>query len=263
MLRALIVVLFLALYILVVGPPFILHCLITGNVEWLYFIGVGGAKLALWLGGVRVRAEGVENIPLEVCVFVANHTSNADPPAVVGAIPRRVALLGKKEVFRVPILARALRLASFVSVDRSNREAAIASVERALVEMTKGVSFLVFPEGTRSPDARLRPFKKGTFVMAIRAGVPVVPISVVGAQRIMRKGEFALRPGEIQIKFHPAVNARQYSLEQKEELMARVHAAVAAGLPDEQKPVLPGTPVAASGREVRSGRAVAEEAPEI
>jgi len=238
MLRALIVVVFLALYILLLGPPFILHCVLTGNVEWLYFIGVGAAKLAMRLGGVRVRAQGLENIPPQVCIFVANHTSNADPPAVVSAIPRRVALLGKKEVFRVPIMARALRLASFVSVDRSNREAAIASVERALVELKKGVSFLVFPEGTRSPDARLRPFKKGTFVMAIRAGVPVVPISVVGAHRIMRKGEFALRPGEILVKFHPPVDAPSYSLDDKEELIARVHAVVAAGLPDEQKPLL-------------------------
>lgn len=245
MFRALIVVLFLALYILIVGPPFILHCVLTGNVEPLYFIGVGGAKLAMRLGGVRVRAEGLDKIPPEVCIFVANHTSNADPPAVVSAIPRRVALLGKKEVFRVPILARALRLASFVSVDRSNREAAIASVERALVELKKGVSFLVFPEGTRSPNARLRPFKKGTFVMAIRAGVPVVPISVVGAHRIMRKGEFALRPGEIVVKFHPPVDARQFSTDEKEELIARVHAIVAAGLPEDQKPVVerpPGAP---------------------
>src|SRR3990172_2827953 len=255
MLRALIVVVFLALYILLLGPPFILHCVLTGNVEWLYFVGVGAAKLALRLGGVRVRAKGLENIPAEVCVFVANHTSNADPPAVVGAIPRRVALLGKKEVFRVPIMARALRLASFVSVDRSNREAAIASVERALVELKKGVSFLVFPEGTRSPDARLRPFKKGTFVMAIRSGVPVVPISVVGAHRIMRKGEFALQPGEILVKFHPPVDTRTYSLDEKEDLIAHVHAIVAAGLPDDQKP-LPEkkeTWAPGAGSEVRSG----------
>ena len=265
MLRALIVVVFLALYILLVGPPFILHCVLTGNVEWLYFIGVGGAKLALRLGGIRVRTEGLENIPSEVCVFVANHTSNADPPAVVSAIPRRVALLGKKEVFRVPILARALHLASFVSVDRSNREAAIASVERALVELKRGVSFLVFPEGTRSPDARLRPFKKGTFVMAIGAGVPVVPISVVGAHRIMRKGEFAVRPGEILVKFHPPVETRGCSLDDKEDLIARVHAIVAAGLPDDQKP-LPDQPVPPppdASREEVPPQSKAGEPPEI
>lgn len=265
MLRALIVVVFLALYILIVGPPFILHCVLTGNVEWLYFIGVGGARLAMRLGGVRVRAEGLDNIPPEVCIFVANHTSNADPPAVVSAIPRRVALLGKKEVFRVPILARALRLASFVSVDRSNREAAIASVERALVELKKGVPFLVFPEGTRSPDARLRPFKKGTFVMAISAGVPVVPISVVGAHRIMRKGEFALFPGEILVKFHPPVDARPFSVDEKEELIARVHAVVASGLPEDQKP-LPEPPSAAplkAGGEVAASPSKLREPSEI
>jgi len=236
MLRSVIVVAFLALYILIVGPPFILHCILTGSPEVLFFMGVSCARMALRLGGIRVRVEGRENIPAGVCIFVANHTSNADPPAVVGSIPRRVALLAKKEVFRVPILARALLLASFVPVDRSNREAAIASVEKAIEHVKRGVSYLIFPEGTRSPDGRLRPFKKGTFVMAIRAGVPVVPISVVGAHRTMRKGSRALFPGEILVRFHPPVDASAFSLDQKEELIAQVHQAIAAGLPEDQQP---------------------------
>ena len=237
MLRALFVVVFLTVYILLLGPPFILHCLLTGSVDWLYFISVGGAKLALRMAGVRVRREGLENIPPGVCIFVANHTSNADPPAVVGAIPRRVALLAKKEVFRVPILSRALLLGGFVPVDRSNRAAAMASVEKALAHLRQGLSYLIFPEGTRSPDGRLRPFKKGSFVMAIRAGVPVVPVSVVGAHRIMGKGESTLRPGEIVVKFHPPIETRGVTLEGKDELIARVHAAVASGLPEDQRPL--------------------------
>jgi 1-acyl-sn-glycerol-3-phosphate acyltransferase len=236
MLRTSIVVVFLVFYILLLGPPFILQALLTGSVDWLYFIGVGGAKLALRIGGVRVRREGLENIPAATCIFVANHASNADPPAVVGAIPRRVALLAKKEVFRIPILSRALLLGRFVPVDRANREAAMASVEKAIQVLKQGVSLLIFPEGTRSPDGRLRPFKKGPFLMAIRAGVPIVPVSVVGAHRIMSKGESRLRPGEILVRFHPAIDAREYSLEKKEELMARAHAAVAAGVPDDQQP---------------------------
>lgn len=236
MIRALIACVFLALYVLIAGPPFILYTLLTRSVERLYRVGVGGARLALWLSGIRVRAEGREQIPHGVCIFVANHTSNADPPAVVAQIPRRVALLAKKEVFRVPILAQALRLGSFVPVDRSNREAAIASVERAIAHLERGISYLIFPEGTRSPDGRLRGFKKGPFVMAIRARVPIVPISVAGAHRVMGKGSWVLRPGLIRVRFHPPVDAGAYSLDRKEELIARVHAAVAAGLPDDQKP---------------------------
>lgn len=237
MLRTLIVGVFLAVYTVVLGPLFILHCILTGSPELLYRVGVAGARFALRLGGVRIRVTGQENIPAGVCVFVGNHTSNVDPPAVVAAIPRRVALLGKKEVFRIPILRRALLLADFVPVDRSNRAAAMASVEQAAARMKKGVSYLVFPEGTRSPDGRLRPFKRGSFVMAIQAGVPVVPIAVVGAHKLMRKGSIALHPGWMEVHFLPAVDARSYSEEQRDELRARVQAAIAARLPAEQQPV--------------------------
>jgi 1-acyl-sn-glycerol-3-phosphate acyltransferase len=264
MLRTIAVLIFLTVYILLLGPPFILHCLITGRADKLYFIGVNAARLALRIGGIRVRAEGVENIPAGVCIFVANHASNADPPAVVGAIPRRVALLGKKEVFRVPILARALLLAAFVPVDRPNREAAMASVEKALEHLRAGISFLIFPEGTRSPDGRLRPFKKGTFVMAIRARVPVVPISVVNSHNVMRKGELRMRPGEVLVRFHPPVDASQYTLDRRDELAAAVHAAVAAGLPDEQRPLSAGRAAGIAGAaEGETGVAIPQETPEI
>lgn len=237
MIRSIIVVGYLALYILILGPPFILHALLTGSVELLYRIGVNGARTALWMAGVRVRVEGLEHIPAGVCVFVANHASNADPPAVVGAIPRRVALLAKREVFRVPILSRALLLASFVPVDRTNREAAIQSVDEAIGHLRKGISYLVFPEGTRSHDGRLRQFKKGTFVMAIRAGVPVVPIAVIGSQRIMKKGSSALYPGEVVVRFLPAVATRGNADERKDELMRQVQATISDALPEDQKPL--------------------------
>lgn len=236
MLRTLIVALFLAAYILLVGPFFILHCILTGSPELLYRAGVAGARFAMWLGGVRVRATGQENIPAGVCVFVANHASNLDPPAVVAVIPRRVALLGKKEVFKIPILRRALLLADFVPVDRSNRAAAIASVEEAVTHIRRGVSYLVFPEGTRSPDGRLRPFKKGTFVMAIQAGAPVVPVAVIGAHKLMRKGSAALSPGTLAVQFLPAINSSAYTEEQRDELRKRVEEAIAACLPPDQQP---------------------------
>jgi 1-acyl-sn-glycerol-3-phosphate acyltransferase len=236
MLRTLLMAVFLGLYILLVGPPFVLHCILTGSSGLLYRVGVAGARFALRLGGVRIRAAGVENLPGGVCIFVANHTSNLDPPAVVAAIPRQVALMGKKEVFSIPILRHALLLAHFVPVDRRNRAAAVASLELATTHLKNGVSYLIFPEGTRSPDGRLRPFKKGTFVMAIKAAVPIVPVSVVGAQRLMGKGSWAVRPGEIAVQFHRAIDARAYSEQERDALMARVHAAVAAGLPAEQQP---------------------------
>lgn len=236
MIRALIVAIFLTLYTLVLGLPLILYSFLTGSVDLLYRVGLGGVLFIFRAVGVRVRAEGVENIPPGVCLFVANHSSNADPPAVVGAIPRRISILAKDSLFRIPVVSWAFRLARFVPVNRANRGAAVASVDRAIEYLKQGVSFLVYPEGTRSADGRLLPFKKGSFVMAIEAGSPVVPISVMGAHRVMPKNEFAIHPGEIIVRFSPAIDASAYTLDQRDALAARVHAAVAAGLPPDQQP---------------------------
>ena len=247
MIRLLIVGILLGLYLVVVGPPLILHALLTGSVDRLYRGGVGGVAFVVRLAGVRIEVEGLENIPPGVCIFAANHTSAAVAPAVISAIPRRISVMVKKELFRIPILGRAMRLVQWVPVDRSDREAAIGSVEEAIRKLRAGASFLVYPEGTRSPDGRLRPFKKGTCVMAIRAGVPVVPVSVAGAEKIIRKGELAARPGVVRVRFHPPIDAAQYTLERKEELVERVHAAVASGLPEELRPLGPGVLPAAEG----------------
>ena len=232
----------LPLYTLLLGPPCILHALLTGSVDLLYRVALGGVLFITRLVGMRVRVEGLENIPPGVCLFVANHTSNADPPAIVGAIPRRISILAKGSLFRIPIMSQAFRLASFVPVDRSDREAAIASVDRAAEYLKRGVSLLIYPEGTRSPDGRLLPFKKGAFVMAIKAGVPIVPVAAAGAHRVMRKKELAIHPGEVVVRFQPPIDASAYTLEQRDELAARVHAALAAGLPPDQQPVNPPQP---------------------
>ncbi len=127
-------------------------------------------------------------------------------------------------------------LAKFVSVDRESREGALESLKTSVRYLKEGLSFAVYPEGTRSQDGRLLPFKKGAFVLAIQAGVPIVPVSISGAQKLMRKGEWAIRPGEVLIRFGPPVDASQYSISQRSQLMTRVHEIVAAGLPPDQQP---------------------------
>jgi 1-acyl-sn-glycerol-3-phosphate acyltransferase len=236
MLRLILVLLFLVLYALAVWVPLIFHAWLTGKVDRLYWAALGGVKASLGLARVRVRAEGLENIPPGACVFAANHTSNADPLALVPAIPRRISILVKKELFRVPILGTAMKLVDFIPVDRTDREAAAASVDRAVSYLERGLSFLVYPEGTRSPDGRLGAFKKGAFILAIRARVPVVPIAIAGAEKVMRKGSPALYPGEILVRFLPAVDSSGYSLEEKDRLLERVRAAIASALPAELQP---------------------------
>jgi 1-acyl-sn-glycerol-3-phosphate acyltransferase len=236
MIRTIFICIYISLAILLVMPWLIIYSWLMGSVELMYQYVMSALRVANWLAGIHVRVEGVENIPPGACVFVSNHASNADP-AIVPAIPRRIALLAKKEIFRIPIFSIAMRQGGLVSVDRSNKEAAAASVDTAIERLKGGLSFFVFAEGTRSPDGRLRPFKKGPFVMAIRAGVPIVPVSLVGTQNLMRKGDHALYPGEVIVRFGTAIDSTQYTFDQRGELLARTQAAVAEGLPPDQRPL--------------------------
>jgi 1-acyl-sn-glycerol-3-phosphate acyltransferase len=237
MLRLIFIAVFLSLYILTVGPPLLLYTLVTRHIDPLYWAGLKGVMFFVRAVGVRVRVEGKSNIPAGVCLFVANHTSSADAPAVVGAIPRRIAVLLKESLFKWPIVGQAFTLARFIPVDRKDRESAIASVEKAADAMREGQSFLIYPEGTRSPDGRLQEFKKGAFVLAIKAGVPIVPVLCSGAHRVMAKRSLKIYPGKILVEFLEPIDASKYSLEERDALNQRVHDAMSAGLPPDQRPV--------------------------
>jgi 1-acyl-sn-glycerol-3-phosphate acyltransferase len=237
MLRTLFVAVFLSLYILIVGPPLILYAWITKNPDPVYWAGVKGVMFFVRAVGVRVRVLGLERIPAGVCLFVANHTSSADAPAVVGAIPRRVALILKESLFKFPIVGQAFSSAHFVPVNRSAHDSAVASVEKATEILRAGQSFLIYPEGTRSPDGRLQRFKKGAVVMAINAGVPIVPMVCSGAHRIMEKRSLVIHPGEIVVEFLAPIESAGYSIEQRDILNERVRAAMAAALPPDQRPL--------------------------
>jgi 1-acyl-sn-glycerol-3-phosphate acyltransferase len=236
MLRTLFIAVFLSLYILILGPPLLLYTLVTRHVDPLYWAGIRGVMFFVRAVGVRVRVEGKAKSPDGVCLFVANHTSSADAPAVVGAIPRRLAVLLKESLFKWPIVGQAFTLAHFIPVNRKDRESAIASVEKAAAAMRAGQSFLIYPEGTRSPDGRLQEFKKGAVVLGIKAGVPIVPVLCSGAQRIMAKRSMVIRPGEILVEFLEPIDASEYTWEERDLLNQRVHDAMAVGLPPEQRP---------------------------
>src|ERR1700674_1230108 len=237
MLRTLFIAVFLSIYILLVGPPLLIYSLLTNHIDPLYWAGVKGVMFFVRAVGVRVRIEGLERIPAGACVFAPNHTSSADAPAVVGAIPRRIAVLLKQSLFKWPIVGQAFQLARFIPVDRSKRDSAIASVEKATEALRAGQSFLIYPEGTRSPDGRLQQFKKGAVVMAINAGAPIVPMACSGAHRIMEKRSLVIHPGEILVEFLEPIDASKYSLEQRDELNERVREVLAAGLPPDQRPL--------------------------
>lgn len=235
MIRTFCVLAAVSVYVVVVGFPALLASVITGNSDYVYDAGVAGARMGLRVAGIRVLVEGRDRIPAgRAVVFMSNHQSNCDPPALAASLPP-ILILAKTEVFRLPVLGRAMRLRGFVPVDRKSRERAIAAVDRAAESLKKGSSFLVFPEGTRSPDGRLQAFKKGVFVMAIKAGAPIVPISISGGSRIMRKGEFRIHPGTLRITIHDPVSTADTSLTDRTAVAAQVRRAISAGLrPDEQ-----------------------------
>jgi 1-acyl-sn-glycerol-3-phosphate acyltransferase len=239
MLRTLFVAVFLSLYILIVGPPLILYAWITKNPDPVYWAGVKGVMFFVRAVGVRVRVLGLERIPAGVCLFVANHTSSADAPAVVGAIPRRVALILKESLFKFPIVGQAFSSAHFVPVNRRAHDSALASVEKATEILRAGQSFLIYPEGTRSLDGRLQRFKKGAVVMAINAGVPIVPMVCSGAHRIMEKRSLVIHPGEIVVEFLDPIESVGYSIEERDVLNEKIRAAMAASLPPDQRPLDP------------------------
>jgi len=236
MIRATVVTFVIILYLFIVGLPLVIHAWLTKNTDPLYRVGMAGGRLALWLSGVRLEVHGLEKIPHgRAAVYMSIHESICDPPAIIPILPPVLALV-KQEFFRVPVMGAAMAARGYIAVDRKSRDRAMAAVERAAESLKAGKSFVVFPEGTRSPDGRLHDFKKGAFVMAIKAGAPIVPISISGARKVMPKGQFVIHPGRVRITIHDPIATENHDLEARQELMELTRQAIRKGLEPEEWP---------------------------
>ena len=234
MIRAIALLAFWGIAILIVGPPLVLYAALTGNVNPLYKRATRLALIGVELAGVKIEVRGRENLtPGQNYIFMSNHVSNLDPPVLIPSVPGRCSVLVKKELFRVPILGTGMRQADLVPVDRSDRESAIESVHAASEVMKKGLHMIIYPEGTRSTDGRLRRFKKGPFHLACESGVPVVPVTILGTFESWPKTRFALRPGTATLIFHAPIDPKQYA--DREELMRDVREEIASSLPEERR----------------------------
>ncbi|HEY3927610.1 MAG TPA: lysophospholipid acyltransferase family protein [Candidatus Koribacter sp.] len=212
----------------------IAHMFLTGNANALYRVALWGALVGAKMGGAHIEIRGRENIrDGQNYIFMSNHVSNLDPPILIPLIPVRTSVLVKKELFRIPLLGTAMKLASLVPVDRSNREAAIASIREATLVLQKGLHMTVFPEGTRSSDGRLHPLKKGPFYLAEESGVPVIPVTIRGTYEMWPKGRFAMNPGKVVLTYHPPVTFADAG--SREALMAAVRKAIESALPEEMR----------------------------
>ena len=234
MIRALALLCYWAISILVVGPPLVLYAALTGNVVPLYYTAAALARLGVLRMGVRIETRGMELLkPGRNYIFMSNHVSNLDPPVLIPVLPGRCSVLVKKELFRVPVLGTGMRLAELVPVDRSDRDAAIESVQSAIKVLDKGLHMVIYPEGTRSSDGHLLPFKKGPFHLAMDSGVPVVPVTLLGTYESWPKTRFGLRPGTATVVFHRPIDPRDYT--DREALTDAVRDAIASALPAERR----------------------------
>jgi len=207
---------------------------ITSNPNPVYRCGATLAYLAVRIAGIRIKVRGLDQLDVKgTYIFMSNHVSNLDPPVLVPFIPRRTSVLAKKQVWKLPIIGKALDLAEIVPVDRSNRESAIDSVRRAGEVLRHGINMTIYPEGTRSPDGRLQAFKKGPFHLAADTGFPIVPVTILGTAEMMPKGSNIIRGGTATLVFHPPVDPKDFS--SREDLMQAVHDAIASALPEEQR----------------------------
>ncbi|BCO10863.1 1-acyl-sn-glycerol-3-phosphate acyltransferase [Desulfolithobacter dissulfuricans] len=190
------------------------------------------------IAGIRVRIEGLENIdPNKTYIFAGNHCSQADIYAFQGYFPHDFRWIAKKELFRIPLFGHAMRRSGFVAMDRSRGREALKSLNQAAEQIAAGTSVIIFPEGTRSPDGRLQPFKTGAALLAIKSGVPVVPIGFNGTHRVLPKHKLLARSGDVVLRIGKPIPTIDFKPKDKQILAKRLHDEVARLLDPEQQPV--------------------------
>ena len=215
-----------ALYVLLIGSPFVLFAIAIGNPAILYRVGRLGVRLGLRLSGITYRVEGGENIQRHrAAVYAVNHASNVEPPILFDALRAlfpRLRILYKAELRKLPVLVRAFDLAGFVPLERGNPEQSLPAIDRAADALRAGNSFLIFPEGTRSRTGALLPFKKGGFIMAQKGQAPIVPVAITGTRNAMHKGSPIIYPVEVRIRFGAPVETAGLAPEERDRLIAEV-----------------------------------------
>jgi 1-acyl-sn-glycerol-3-phosphate acyltransferase len=232
MIRSILVYAFVGLYILLLAPPAMLWRLFSGDCSLVYRLARFCIRTAGWACGVRVQAHGLEKItPGKTFVFLSNHQGNFDGPVLLHTIPLDWKALIKSEMMRLPVLSLVLRKLQFVPIERLNAKNAHAGIELGARLLQEGNSFVAFPEGTRSRDGRLGEFKKGVFIMAIKAQIPIIPITILDSAAILPPGKFTIRPGRIRVIIHDPIVTEGMRFEDRNQLVSMTRDAIASGLP--------------------------------
>ena len=213
----------IVLYTAVIGIPCLIVTIIQPKGEANYWFICTWARILLWTCGVKTEANGQENLPSEGSfILMSTHNSHFDIPVLIKEVPRQFRIVAKKVLFKIPIFGWILSAAGYVNVDRGDKKQAFASLDKAAESVTAGMPLLIFPEGTRSPDGLLGPFKKGGFVLATKAKVPIIPVIVEGTFFVLPKTTWRVCRGPVKVTFCPPIDTLAYSYESREELMELV-----------------------------------------
>jgi len=216
-------------FTLLAGPVGLLIAIPFRVKGLLYDLGHVGVWITLRTSGIRVTVEGREHLcPATAVVFCANHQSNVDPPVLFSTLHRRLHVLYKAELNRLPILGTVFQVGGYIPVPREQKETALRAIDLAAASIRQGNSFLVFPEGTRSRTDEMLPFKKGGFVMAIQAQAPIVPVAISGGRDAMRKGSALIYPAHVRVRIGAPVPTAGMTLDDREALIATVRERIAA-----------------------------------
>lgn len=228
---------FRTLFFLITFVPWTLWVILTGvplsllGADYLHAYARIWGRVSLWLAGVRLTVEGREHLTKgKPVVYMANHVSNFDILALFAGIPDQFRWMAKVELFRIPLFGLAMSRAGSIPVDRSNRRNSVLSMRQAVARIAAGTSVVIFPEGTRSKDGTLQPFKTGSFTLALQAQVPVVPLAIIGSGEVMPKHSRWIRGGHIRLQIMPPVATAGRPVAERAELMEEVRQPIVAAL---------------------------------
>jgi 1-acyl-sn-glycerol-3-phosphate acyltransferase len=230
MIRTTYIILWVVLTTIFWGLTAIITSFFTRTGNPVHIVARMWARSIMFASRIKVTVNGLANIdPTQSYVYMSNHQSNFDIPVLLAYLPVQFRWLAKAELFKIPIFGRAMRGAGYIKIDRYNQESAFESLNEAARKMKNGVSAMIFPEGTRSRDGNIRPFKKGGFVMAVNAGVPIVPIVLKGTWTIMDKSSLRINTGEVSLNILAPIATTGYTRETKDDLIKSVRAAIREG----------------------------------
>jgi 1-acyl-sn-glycerol-3-phosphate acyltransferase len=223
MIRTAVVSVWVVLITLLSGAVVIVTSFLKEGGNFPHLVGRFWAKSIVFVSRVKVSVQGLENIdPGATYVYMANHQSMFDILSLLGYLPVQFRWLAKIELFRIPVFGYAMARVGYIGIDRSNRKSAYRSLQEAAQKISQGVSVVVFPEGTRSTDGQIQPFKVGGFHLAIRSGQPIVPVVICGSHHVMPKGRLRIKRGQIILSINPPIETGQYKDKTKEALMESV-----------------------------------------